>query len=69
MDWSLASDSSISVIGLQEEKDNGMTARKLIGKPLNPEQVRKVMVVLSSEENSDCENPYRTFPGKDLTSS
>lgn len=32
MDWSLASDSSISVIGLQEEKDNGMTARKLIGK-------------------------------------
>lgn len=32
MDWSPASDSSISVIGLQEEKDNGMTARRLIGK-------------------------------------
>ena len=35
------------------EIDELMVARKLIGKPLNPEQVRKVMVVLSSEENSD----------------
>ena len=32
MNWYPASDSSISVIGLQEEKGNGMTARKLIGK-------------------------------------
>ena len=35
------------------EIDELMVARKLIGKPLNPEQVSKVMVVLSSEENSD----------------
>ena len=35
------------------EIDELMVARKLIGKPLNSEQVRKVMVVLSSEENSD----------------
>lgn len=35
------------------EIDELMVARKLIGKPLNPEQVRKVMVDLSSEENSD----------------
>ena len=31
-DWSPLSDSSISVVGLQEEKDTGMTARRLIGK-------------------------------------
>lgn len=31
-DWSPLSDSSISVVGLQEEKNSGMTARRLIGK-------------------------------------